>query len=273
MIKKIIVAVLLMGILALALPVVQAQDVLIPGTCANVDANSDLIRIGVPEGAVANGTVGCRVIHNGENFVLTPAVIGNLAVIQRGVLASVDVFGSAGGGSPTRFAQEMQVCLKGTGTFIFLDANFTPRVPSEMPAVTRNINNTNYTCTLISNAGITVLVNGPAAPEGTLSVSAPAAEGTPTAEGTPAPESPPAPSALRSDGTLVPLSGCRVTITATVRIREEANTTSPILGRLPYGQDFQATARTADSVWYRVVFQSSQGWVNALYIAPNAGCE
>lgn len=277
MLKRIFVTLIVGLLLAVSAMMVLAQtETQISSACQNVDATDSVVRIGVPEGAVGSGIVACRVIHDGSRFNITPAAIGNLGVLQRGVRAAIDVYASVGGGSVVNFGQEVQVCLKGTGSFIFLNANQTPRIPSEMPAFTRDLEGGTYTCTYISSAGVAVLVNGPTASPATDSDlvvptadDALASDEAETAGEDAAPVS--VAPVVTADGS-VSLSGCRVTTTAMVRLRTEPTTSSEVITRLPFRYSLQATSRTTDSTWYQVIFEDGQGWLSGRYITESAGC-
>ncbi len=262
------------GVLVLAIGAVAAMAQAgqgISSACRNVDGQTNsVVRIGVPDDAVSGGSgiVGCRVIHDGNRFVLSPAVIGDLGVIRRGVQGAVSVFGVNSSGSVANFGSEVQICLRGTGTMIFMNNAFTPRLVAEMPAITRTLETGDYTCTFISSSGIAVLVGGPAAPnESTVNLTP--TESSPASTETTEAQVSTTTTVTSADG-ITRLSGCRATTTAMVRLREEANTNSGIVTRLPYQFSLQATARTND--WVQVIWQDRQGWVSANYLNLSAGC-
>lgn len=273
--SRFIITITTLALILLVAGSVMAQDTNISSACRNVDGRENsVVRIGVPEDAVGGGGVFCRVVHDGSGYVLSPATIGNLGVIQRGVLASVDVFGQAGAAAVNNFAQEIQICLRGTGTFIFMNQNFTPRIPAEMPAFTRQLEDGTYTCSFIASSGLAVLVNGPTAPEASpeqiLGVNVETVEVT-NPDGTTSTAI--VPSEVTTDTGAVgatPLTGCRVTTTAMVRMREQPNTTSEVITRLPYQINLQATAETDG--WVRVIYEDGQGWVSDRYVNRSAGC-
>ncbi len=265
---------LLLGVLAasaLAVVAVMAQTGAgLSNACRTIDGQAgSVVRIGVPDDAVAGGAglAGCRVVHDGNSFVLSPAVIGDLGVIRRGVNAAVSIFGISSGGAVDNFGTEVQMCLRGTGTFIWINTVTNPRLVSEMPAVTRELELGTYTCTFISSTGIAVLVNGPAAPSETTTEITVDEAGVNTVD--------PSSAAPAEDGVAAtvgatPLSGCRITTTAMVRLREEPNTQSGIVTRLPYEINLQATAQTEG--WVQVIWQARQGWVSDRYVSYNEGC-
>lgn len=267
----------------MGMSLVSVQPADAQSTCREIDAlPNPVVRAGVPGEAVSDGDVGCYVIHDGNGFVAPAAAIGDISVIRRGVLAAVSISGvNQQGGGVVNFGREIQVCLRGTGSFIYRSAATTPRVSAQLPAVTRELNGGNlYTCALVSTEGIAVLIPGEpavpaaeatpvagteeAAPTGTEEAAAPA--GTEEAAA-PQPAAQPA-----TTGDTVELSGCRVTTTAMVRMRSEPNTDSMIMTRLPYRLSLQAIARTADSDWYNVIYGDDNGWVSGRYLQESAGC-
>jgi hypothetical protein len=279
--KRIWAIVGLVAVFALGAGAIFAQTGFgISDACRTVDGQADaVVRIGVPDDAVADGAgvAGCRVIHNGSNYVLSPAVIGDLGVIRRGVQAAVDVFAVNGGLGVTNFGQEVQICLRGTGTFIFLNSNFTPRVPAEMPSVTRNLDVGTYTCTFISSAGIAVLVQGPAAPaEGTVDFGPSTSDGDTvidaeaddlTVDETAPSETPPI---TTTAGGGEVLTGCRVTTTAAVRLRSAPTTNSEVITRIPFEFSLQATTR--QDGWIQVIWEDGQGWISDDFLRQSPGC-
>ena len=259
----------------------------IPGSCVREDASANpVVRAGVPTSAVSGGIVGCTIIHNGDRFVRSPAAIGNLGVIQRGVQAAVDVYGIAGGGGVVQFGQQIQVCLRGTGDFIYMSAVNTPRIPAELPAVTRDVDGELYTCGLISTTGTAILVAGEQAPladsadvlPGNAEIPAETVtdeDATADSEDTEGEtDDTPQVSTTASGTSVVSLTGCRVTTTAMVRMRDEPTTQgSTVLDRLPYELSLQAVNRTADESWYNVIYRDQNGWVSGTYLNTSAGCD
>lgn len=70
----------------------------------------------------------------------------------------------------------------------------------------------------------------------------------------------------------VSLSNCQVTTTRIVRMRTAPDeTTGEIMTRLPYRSTWTATERTAD--WFRVIWQSTQGWVSADFLSTTGACD
>ncbi len=268
-IKRWLPIVAIVTVISAAAAVATAQRA---GTCSAIDAQPNpIVRAGVPGEAVSDGDVGCFVIHDGDDFITSGAAIGDIGVIRRGVKAAVEISGVTGDGSVVNFGREIQVCLRGTGEFIFRSAATTPRISAGLPAVTRELESGTYTCALIGTTGTAILVEGEPAPAaGDVTLSSGGTSADPEATGTEEAVSASAPVVSASGE--VSLSGCRVTTTAMVRLREEATTDSGIITRLPYRLSLQATSRTADSEWYQVIYGNGQGWVSGDYLRESAGC-
>lgn len=271
MYKQISLILSVLAVAALTVVATSAQTGAgLSNACRTLDGQAGtVVRVGVPDDAVAGGAglVGCRVIHDGSDFVLSPAVIGDLGVIRRGVRAAVSVFGISSGGAVNNFGTEIQMCLRGTGTFMWINTAVNPRLVSEMPAVSRELEFGTYTCTFISSTGIAVLVDGPAAPsEASVEITVDESGVT-----TVNPEAEPAAEVAGTVAGATALSGCRVETTAMVRLREAPNTTSGIITRLPYQINLQATAQTSDG-WVQVIWQTQQGWVSERYVSFADGC-
>jgi tartrate-resistant acid phosphatase type 5 len=125
--------------------------------CADLGgATNPVIRAEVPDGTVTDGSVFCRVIAQNGTFVQDPAEIGNMDVLNQGVIQAVDVFGMThSGAGMARFNSSVRVCLQGSGRLLYLDATTQPRALSELPATSEG----GYTCAAILNAGTVVLAH------------------------------------------------------------------------------------------------------------------
>ena len=77
--------------------------------------------------------------------------VGIQAVIDMGIVAAVDVWGYVAPG--------VEVCLRGTGSLLFLDAAFAPRPYASIPAQRQG----ELTCAAFNRAGSLVLVMAHAA--------------------------------------------------------------------------------------------------------------
>lgn len=129
--------------------------------CTNANfEDSDTIRTNFTNDADRAG-LNCRVIASDGVYMTwlgspltSDANIGNRTVLDLGVIAAVDVFSPGGARG---FAGDVNICLKGYGYMIFLDANNAPRVPQLWSAWTTDAF-PGYTCTTLYGPGTVVLV-------------------------------------------------------------------------------------------------------------------
>jgi rare lipoprotein A (peptidoglycan hydrolase) len=210
--------------------------------CADFNGSTNnIVRADVPAGTVNNGSVFCRVLNENGQFRVSASEVGNASILSQGVLQAVDVFGLLHNGvSIARFDLSVTICLRGSGSLIYLDATGIPRVARVIPASSSG----GYTCGSIPNAGTVVLVNGTAQ-------AAPAASSAPAAN-------------------VTSLTDCRVTTTNIVRLRSEPTTDSAILYNIPFQTVLQATAHTVG--WTQVIYLDQQGWVNDGYLQKQGNC-
>ena len=157
--------------------------------------------------------------------------------------------------------------------------------------MTRDIDGDLYTCGLISTTGTAVLVAGEQAPvadsadvlPGNAEVPAETATDEDAAtddetiedtDGETETADTPQTTTTTDGASVVSLTGCRVTTTAMVRMRDEPTTQgSEVLDRLPYELSLQAINRTADESWYNVIYRDQNGWVSGTYLNTSAGCD
>ncbi len=224
--------------------------------CADLTGQTNPIaRYDIPFGTVSSGGVYCRFLVQNGNFLVNAAEIGNPDVLGLGINQAVDVFAILGNGAHvTVFNNDIKICLQGGGSLFFLDANQSPRPLVQLTAISDG----DYTCGVIKTAGTVLLTSAglpqPAAPEPAVTLAG----------------ATPAPGAAVAPATGGALTNCRVTIKRTVRLREEPNTTSAIITRLPYNTTWTATERIPG--WFRVIYQNRQGWVSADFVNPSGAC-
>ncbi len=142
-----------------AAPLITAEDIRRSQAplCADLTGTTNpIVRADVPVGTVTNGWVYCRVIAQDGEFVgnQSEAALGNPDVLAQGVIHAVDIFGMSGGLGVADFNNPVNVCLQGSGRFLFLDARQSPRPVSQLPASSAG----GYTCANIPSAGTVVLV-------------------------------------------------------------------------------------------------------------------
>ncbi|MBN2304870.1 MAG: DUF11 domain-containing protein, partial [Anaerolineae bacterium] len=140
-------------------PVVTAEDHARAQAplCADMDGSTNpIIRASVPPATVPDGGVYCRVLAEDGLYVNgnQAASVGNMDVLNMGVIQAVDVFGMAGEYAVPNFSSSITVCLEGYGGFIYLDARTYPRAVTRLPTWASG----NYTCATVLNAGTVVLV-------------------------------------------------------------------------------------------------------------------
>jgi len=223
-------------------------------------ATSPIVRYDIPFGTVTSGGVYCRVLVQNGQYLVNAAQIGSQTAINLGITQAVDVFAILTNGSTiTTFNNSFKVCLIGTGGLFFLDANQSPR---QLVQIT-GLDEGGYTCGTLSSAGTLVLASSVPAS------SNPAATAVPVTVGPGTPQPTGTVSAAGITATF-PLGTCSVTISRTVRLREEPTTTSKILTRLAYNTTWQATERIPG--WFRVVWQDTQGWVSSDYVRATGSC-
>ena len=173
-------------------------------------------------------------LRSGVQFQRVGAAgVGLQSVIDAGLLDAVDVWGYA--------EQVVEVCFppeRGSGALLFLDANTTPRVVSQLASVLRD----GYTCGTISGPGIIALVRN-----------------------VPSDVQPLAPTAFPQ----INLNNCMVQTTDLLHFRESPG--GNILSEpIPYNVTLTALARTED--WFKVDYHGSLGWISAGYVTPIGAC-
>jgi hypothetical protein len=104
----------------------------------------------------------CRLIAAGGSYfswfgspLTSAANIGNTSVLDLGLVAAVDVFSTVG---VSGFRGDVNICLKGSGAIIYMNASGMPRVPQLWSAWTTDAF-PGYTCTTLYAPGTVVLVS------------------------------------------------------------------------------------------------------------------
>lgn len=226
--------------------------------CADLSgATTPLVRYEIPFGTVSSGGVYCRILVQNSRYLVNSAQIGSQALIDKGIIQAVDVFAILGSGATvTTFNNPIKICLQGSGDLFFMDASQSPRVLVQLTSVADG----GYTCGTVSTAGLVVLTN-PSSSVAPILTFQPA--GTPQPGATPG-------AVISAGGYSGPVSGCKVTTTKIVRIREEPNTDSAIVDRLAFNLTFTATERVPG--WYRIIYLDTQVWVSANFVRPSGTC-
>ncbi|MDL5056227.1 Ig-like domain-containing protein [Geitlerinema calcuttense] len=219
-----------------------------PATPLCVDENfnpNSVIRASIPDRL--RTSVFCRLlVQNGEYvsylgyFITNPAQIGLQSVLDSSVFQAVDVFSPNG---PQSYPEGALICLRGTGTLLFLSASEAPR--SARPVEGFAVDDfAGYTCVILYEPGTLVLI--------------------PSSTGVQPAAAPPAAAGITE------LTNCMITTQYIARLRAEPNTSSAILDQVPYQLMLQATAYT--NGWYRVIFGSQQGWISETLLTTTGNC-
>ena len=165
---------------------------------------------------------------------VSPAGVGNAAVLAAGFVDAVDVWGWV--------LADTQVCFRATGgSFQFIDTTPLPRVVYDLPAVAVG----DMVCATIDRPGIVVLQPGPAAPTATPMAAEAIVERAPWS-----------------------LSGCMVRTLNALNFRDGPG--GALIGNLPYNVTLTAFSRTAD--WFEVDYHGRRGWVANGYLEAQGEC-
>lgn len=218
----------------------------ISGLCPLISGGiNPVVTVSYPENVMTNGNVFCRVINENGVYVTSAAEIGNAALISRGVLQAIDVFGLTTNGSPfVSFNTPVRICLQGDGVLVFLDATQQPRSVEQLVSTPSS----GYTCAAIPNSGTVVLLSS-GLTDSTLFVPVDSTSNIPD---------------------LLSPNSCSVTTMYRVNLREDANLNAPVIAQLPFNATYTATARSRD--WIRVVYNDTQGWINTNYVQTQGVC-
>ncbi|HVU11925.1 MAG TPA: choice-of-anchor Q domain-containing protein [Phototrophicaceae bacterium] len=219
--------------------------------CSNLGAQTTAAMlsdggIGTVHSGDVTGDIYCHAIAQDGVYLTSSAEVGMESVINLGVEQAVDVFGELPGGiSVVPFDRPIQVCLRGTGEVLFLNAATAERTVERLGATQQGA----YLCVMISNAGTLVLVGNTSG----------------------LPVQPAAPTAATTLPASTPLTDCRVTTTnAPLNLRAMPDTNAAIVGQLPYNITLTATQYIPG--WYNVIYLNGQGWVTATYLSFAGNC-
>ena len=206
----------------------------------NFDTNG-VVRAGLPQ-SYGYG-VYCHLLVSNRNYMTWYGVqisnsgnIGVESVLYDGVIQAVDVFSPVG---MTSFEPGAMICLRGSGSMIFLAQQQAPRVPQELSTYTVDEYFPGFTCTTIYEPGILVLV-----------------ESLPDDTGQP-------------ENSILP-GGCDVTTLYIVNLRAEPDLDGEVLAELPHSLTYPALEHVPG--WYRVSADGVEGWVSDAYVSAADDC-
>ena len=167
--------------------------------------------------------------ENTQCQVIDEAGIGRLDLIQRGMVAAVDVWNSV----PAR----VEVCFRNSGSLVFLDAAYAPRMVMNLESYERD----GMTCGIIDRAGTVILV-----------ASAPPAN-TPATQPDAQPETVSLPTFE-----VITLSDCQIKLVETLFLRAA-----------PGGEiidivwlNSEVPAFEINGYWYKVEFEGQTGYIS-----------
>ena len=183
-------------------------------TCENLPDN-----ILVRPVAGTRGGIQCQALNESG--------VGRQELIDSGIVAAVDIWGQVDPG--------VEVCLRGQGPLVFLDAAYAPRAATPMPSYRQG----DMICAFFERAGSLVLLASFASiPNETAQVQQ--------------------------------LESCTVRVVDALFFRD-APAGSTIYGLFPANTALQADART--SSWFKVVHNGIEGWISADYVETSGTCE
>lgn len=183
----------------------------------------------------------------GEQCQMADAVaLGNADFVAAGFLKAVDVWSYLGAG--------VTVCFEGSGELAMLDASTAPRTPYVLTSYTSE----GSVCTFIDRPGTVVL----------LPAEVPLLANLPLLEITAPGMSPEEPEALLGTSDTRDLSGCMVTATHVLNLRD--GPAGAVFGFVMAGWRLTATGRTAD--WFEVDVHGVTGWISADYVTTEGDC-
>jgi hypothetical protein len=195
------------------------------------------------------GNTYCHIITKERETITKDAEIGNLFVLNLGVIQAVDLNGMLpDGSSVVPFETPVYLCLRGQGEVLFLNAATSSRTVERLAVTVDG----EYSCVNVPNAGTVVLVSQPSG----LPDPGPAA---------------PATAAFNMPDMQTITGVCRVTVvSAPLNLRELPTTNSPVIAQLPANLTLDATARV--SGWFKVIYLDGQGWVSDRYVQWVGDC-
>ena len=215
-----------------------------------------MIRANVPD--AIRHTVRCRPIVANGNYTNSPeetpmssANIGNLEVLQMGVLQAVDVFSPEG----LVDLSGVTVCLRGSGTLLHLYG--APRTPHAIPTYPVAAF-PGFTCGSIPQTGTLVLVNGSGGTSGS------GGGGSSSPASTPIPPTPSDPG-LRLNS----FPECTAVAYGGVNVRSTPSERGALLGVL--SPDTPINLITRVGMWYVIDYQGQTGYVRMDLVAFACG--
>ncbi len=214
---------------------------LLPGT---------VIRGLAPPNTVTNGDVIVQIIVANGDFVGSEAEIGDMTLLQRGVLNAAELIGfTTTGGSTASFNNRIKVCLLGNGAIFYRDGTGQPRQTVELPTFLEG----NFTCAFIPNGGTFILVQGASSLQPGTDNTAGGADTT----------------AANPTGR-VELTNCMAYVRNLMNLREGPSLDSPVITQIPFDVTLTAIAREGD--WLELDYLGTFGYASEAFLDLEGNC-
>lgn len=160
--------------------------------------------------------------------IVDSAGVGRMDLIKRGVISAVDVWGNVN--------SSVEVCFQNIGVLVFLDADYAPRMLSEMETYERD----GMTCGAISGHGTVALLPHP-----------------PPIAPAPAEEAPAALPIIEE----VAAESCQIKLTETLFLRAEPS--GDIIGLVWLNSEVPVFETIG--MWHKTAFQGQTGYISREY--------
>ena len=177
----------------------------------------------LPEDIIVRAVAGTR--SGIQCQAIDQAGVGIKSVIEKGIIAAVDIWGYVEPG--------VEVCLRGQGELIFLDAAYAPHLESTIASYREG----DLTCASFNRAGSLVLVSSAASP--------------------------------LHNASQQNLDNCTLRANGLLNLRD-APAGSTILAIVSADTYYYAKARTQD--WFRIAYLGIDGWISADHVETMGDC-
>ena len=197
------------------------------------------------------------------------AGIGIQSIIDQNPIDAIDIWGE--GASPGGKGGE--VCFKGHGRIVFLDASTSPRAQSTLS--THLHRSGTQTCTRIPGAGTVVFLppegggngNSQSQAQGQGQGQGDSGNSQSNAQGE---SDDPQNFGLLRSAPLQRAEGCSIITTGHLKLRERPSLDAEILYYVPRGSTPRYITRNWS--WFNVEFQGLTGWIGAAYVSATGNC-
>jgi hypothetical protein len=217
--------------------------------------------------AICVGTLGGSLLGTLGTRAIVAALLGGVISI----IAGIAIFAVERRGEGFDPGHSIGLLCAGTGIFALVCAVILPVLPSQftLPAPT-------LIPTSTASALRTALPTRTPRITGTVT-SIPTLTTTPTQVPsltvTPTLGVPDLPTSILPSETITPtLVPCTVTVNRNVNLRRGASAETELMTTVPFDTVLNVTQRSQDKMWWRVVYNGQVGWVNSIFVTPDAAC-